>query len=62
MSMCMCGAEDCPRCFPCHYDRGIYLETTCEMCGGGYLAASIQELEDGPHICPDCEALEEENQ
>jgi hypothetical protein len=38
MGLCMCGADDCPRCFPSHFNRcpihGLYDEDLedCPKC------------------------------
>ena len=49
---CMCGATDCPRCFP-----GCENYCECEVCGGDEL---IEDLDDG--ICQQCKDLEEINE
>ena len=56
MSRCMCGATDCPRCFPFNWDNGVYLEATCARCAGDFWR---ENCHDESTLCPECRAESE---
>ena len=60
MSLCMCGATDCPRCYPGNFERGILMvDLTCNECGCDWEAADMDEYETG--LCDECRAKREES-
>jgi len=59
MSLCMCGAIDCRRCYPGNFDKGMYLETTCPECDCDWFAENARELEDSGGVCRECRCIEE---
>ena len=53
MSLCMCGAIDCIRCFPENFERGVCMvDLTCDECGCDWGAADMDEYETG--LCDEC--------
>ena len=53
MSLCMCGAIDCIRCFPENFERGVCMvDLTCDECGCEWAAADMDEYETG--LCDEC--------
>ncbi|GEM_PF-6865077 len=54
MSDCMCGATDCPLCYP-----GCLAPITCGVCGGGTISAAFESdyfvcANCGCYICEEC--------
>jgi len=41
--MCMCGADDCPRCFPANFHGGVYLDPYDDELGVGEQMDEIDE-------------------
>lgn len=44
---CMCGADDCIKCFPEHFKHGEYMYRECRVCGYEYDRLNHDE-------CPEC--------
>ena len=55
MSLCMCGAIDCIRCFPENFERGVCMvDLTCDECGCEWAADTLDDRETG--LCDECRA------
>jgi hypothetical protein len=54
MSYCMCGADDCPRCYPSNFRHGRYV--------GDMDDEELQDFEDGfdEWKCNEAESIREE--
>ena len=60
MSRCMCGATDCPRCYPDNFEDGVELTNqTCKECDGHWDAGTLEELEESDGLCPECREKQE---
>ena len=60
MSLCMCGATDCIRCYPGNFERGVCMvDLTCDECGCDWAAADMDEYETG--LCDECRAKRDNN-
>lgn len=46
---CMCGASDCPECYPQNFSRGRYIFAACSECFDDF------EPKDAETLCPDCQ-------
>ncbi len=58
---CMCGAEDCRRCYPEHFDRrGRYIYAECAKCGQEFVPEDEDYLDEP--TCPGCKAKEEQEE
>lgn len=54
---CDCGAADCIRCYPSHFENGVYRFSSCQECGQDF------EQDDEEVICQDCiEKMNEEKE
>ncbi len=57
MSNCMCGAEDCPQCYPGNFHRGQYLSQMCRKCECDFW---LEDSNDESTLCEDCRKEDED--
>ena len=55
---CLCGAEDCRRCYPEHFRNGRYIFAECKTCGGEF----VPEDDGEETTCPTCKAKQEQGE
>jgi DNA-directed RNA polymerase subunit RPC12/RpoP len=56
----MCGATDCPSCYPENFVRGRYRYIECAKCGAEF--EPDHDDDDVSGICEDCRQAEEQEE